>query len=599
MMNPIHSSLPLLILFPALLYPLFLLSYSENSIKELRRGQAGDPVGRISGRISSAFQISNVAYLEDATAGIAIYDSILRVSVEIGDSVIVEGGELYEFGAIAGKPRSGQLQVQRVGDFDIFNTSRIPPAPKAVYISDVSDDIEGQLIVIPGLRFESAGQAFRPATKYYALDSMDRRVAVYIDRLCELGTSYVDVPTGTVSVTGILGQYKGEFQIIPRMGADLGLSVKKEDTVGMHETLDLVTWNVYWLGWPDATRGPVDKHLQRSRILQIMTKMNADLYALQEVIAADELSFLCDNLTGAFDYILAPGKDGTQKLAFIYNTEIIKYVSSQEVFIGSYNDWPGRRNPFKMIFHADVNGESKHISVYNIHAKANTSTTPRSDWLIRKKDAEALYEYLRHPDTGHVVILGDYNDDVNSSVVEVGLESPYLVFVADTVHWRALTSFVSKQGLATYIGNYKSALDHILITTSLLPFVHNTLVYPAQQSFPSFSTTVSDHLPVITRLSFHKTSTVPHSPARSILRITPNPVSEFLTFRLSLETSQPTVVGIANAIGVEINRIHYDYESSNDSDLVVSAANLPPGVYALRIIGLSGLVASAPFTVIR
>jgi endonuclease/exonuclease/phosphatase family metal-dependent hydrolase len=85
---------------------------------------------------------------------------------------------------------------------------------------------------------------------------------------------------------------------------------------------------------------------------------------------------------------------------------------------------------------------------------------------MRKYDVEVLKDSLdvEFPNA-NVMLLGDFNDDVDQSVI-AGNPSSYQKMVEDTARYNTLTLEISKAGAFSYLSS-GGFLDHIVVSNEL------------------------------------------------------------------------------------------------------------------------------------
>ncbi|QKG54419.1 endonuclease/exonuclease/phosphatase family protein [Hymenobacter sp. BRD67] len=194
-----------------------------------------------------------------------------------------------------------------------------------------------------------------------------------------------------------------------------------------------------WFGSVVAGHGPTDKTLQQTNIAKVLTTLNADVYALAEVVDTVRLQNVVTQLSTAtgHPYSFQVSRYGSygdspsdpdyvddQKLAFVYRTDVV----SNPTFMGllrctevqacpAYNAWAGGRFPYKMTANVTLDGVTKKVNFIVIHAKANAASTSPNDYARRKLASELLKAEL---DTNHAnentLIVGDYNDVLNGTI---------------------------------------------------------------------------------------------------------------------------------------------------------------------------------------
>jgi hypothetical protein len=272
---------------------------------------------------------------------------------------------------------------------------------------------------------------------------------------------------------------------------------------------------------------------------------------------ANESAFyrLADTLKSPSAGVLATQIIQSQKMGFIWKKATVNSVSSGLAVNGGSEAWANGRFPFRITIDASVGGATRRVHAFVIHAKATTSTNPLNDYQRRTTDAETFYEYLNSfYGTDNVIVLGDFNDDVIRTVVDSTKPSPYKVFVDDKARWNVLTKKLSEDGLNSYVGFSQSNLDHILVSNELSPAVYRTKLETPGAYLSSYTSTVSDHVPVTTRI-FLNNITVGVDGARenqSLVRIAPNPSSGSARIELVNEREGYVRLEIVNILGTSV-----------------------------------------------
>ncbi|MDQ6889583.1 MAG: T9SS type A sorting domain-containing protein, partial [Bacteroidota bacterium] len=300
-------------------------------------------------------------------------------------------------------------------------------------------------------------------------------------------------------------------------------------------TLEMVNWNLEWFG--STTLGPANDNLQETNVETITQNIDADLYALVEVVSEPRLQGVVNNLNavygaGAFNYVICnygshvnpneiPPPTGTladaQKEAFIYKTSVFSNITTTSLLsLGvntaadinnpDYNYWASGRFPYMMTADVTLGGITKSIHFVLIHAKANTSPTVTS-YNRRKSGADDLHTYLNtaYPND-NIVILGDFNDDLDSTITSgiVPRITSYSAFTSDNTNFSSPTLALSLEGKASTV-SYSDMIDHVMLSNEMAPFyLKNTASVLTDQAaaIPSYGTTTTDHYPVFTRYAF-------------------------------------------------------------------------------------------------
>lgn len=272
------------------------------------------------------------------------------------------------------------------------------------------------------------------------------------------------------------------------------------DPVPADGRLETVTWNIEWYG--SESHGPSDEILQTKNVVEVMDSLKADLYALQEIRGRESMQNLLQHLQGYRGFV-ADHIGWIQKTAFIYNERAIDSLSAGAITEGqdSY-DWAGRL-PLYFAFNYTFNSQTVPVYAVVIHAKANTGSPAEKQeaYERRKRAADSIYRFLQQnrPDA-NIILLGDFNDDVDRSIVDGISTTPYDDFVADTVNFDVITHSLSMMGRSSYIEEPGSDLiDHIVISNELTDEYQpgSEAVYDRPVIYiENYSTTTSDHLPV-------------------------------------------------------------------------------------------------------
>ena len=276
---------------------------------------------------------------------------------------------------------------------------------------------------------------------------------------------------------------------------------------GSASTLDVATWNVEWFG--DPSNGPTNEALQQSNVRDVIAGADEDIWALEEVVSKSAFDTLVARLPGyagllANDPYVVNGpqfysdfSNSEQKVALLYKTAIATVKSAQIILTQNDYDFAGRP-PMEFKLTATVNGVTQDIVVIVLHMKSGADI---DSYNRRKNAGAALKAYLdtTYP-TQKVIVLGDWNDDVDTSIL-AGSPTPYANFVADTARYRYPTKVLSDSGLTSEVNYTGSVIDQQLVTNELLAdyVVASAKIFRADQYVASYGTTTTDHYPVLTR----------------------------------------------------------------------------------------------------
>lgn len=493
----------------------------------LARSMGAGEVVTVAGRITVADELGNPVYVQDLTGGIPVFDFTLMDSVEIGDSVIVTGpiGFFME-----------QVQISGVGIFFTKpDNSKRFVTPEIINLDSLFA-FEGWLVTVTDVELTNPDFVFYPQTTVQITDGItiaDMRIDGDTD------IPGLTKPQGAVNVTGVVGRFRSNMQLLPRFNADIPGAMDPgtpHDTVPRTATFDVVTWNLEFFGaasedYGGEEFGPADEALQSQNVKTILENINADIIAVQEV--SDEVAFMqlvsqlrnydavcSDRYSYSFD-----GPDDAfppQKVCFIYDTTTVAVISARSMFEALYDSartvdpsrlpgyptgnpssfYSSGRLPFMLTVNAAIEGASERIILVAMHGKSGANS---GDYDRRLYDAMVLKDSLdNHFSNEKIIILGDFNDDLDNSIA-AGLPSPYEAFVNDTSWYMAVTKALSDAGAKSTI-EFGDVIDHQIISNGLRDVYMNgsaQVIAPFGQVY-NYGVTTSDHLPVITRYAWNK-----------------------------------------------------------------------------------------------
>lgn len=198
-------------LFFAGVFLLFQFLHSEAqpiSIATARSQSIGNTV-TIQGIATTGAEFGTIRYLQDSTAGIAVYSSQLS-SVARGDFIEVTG---------VLKDYNGLLELDPVTNLIFISGGNPIPPPKVISIpGGFSNANEGQLVRVNSVSFASSGN-FSTSSTNYTISNGSNNAEVRIMSTTNIGGT--PIPGGNINLIGILGEYNGTFQLQPRALNDM------------------------------------------------------------------------------------------------------------------------------------------------------------------------------------------------------------------------------------------------------------------------------------------------------------------------------------------------------------------------------------------
>lgn len=367
------------------------------------------------------------------------------------------------------------------------------------------------------------------------------------------------------------------------------------------DTLTVVNWNLEWFADGD-THDP-DVQVQGAR--DIMTALNADVYALCEIVNADSLDNLAASLPGGFAAAVSdfgsfadsrqdPDWAGAQKLALVYRTSKVRVLQSRALMAANpnayYNFSSGR---FPFLVRTEVKGTDnvwRALDFIVLHAKASSDpqSCQRRAWgAMQLKDTlDARFGSARF------ILLGDYNDDLDGTICSSGSISAYISLVQDSTDansYRAVTLPLSRAGAYSLEG-YSNLIDHQIISNELrsahVPGSTRWLKPDVLAIHPSYTSTISDHYPILSKYVMNATTGLREPSSPDAIRIYPNPAT--------------TTVFVEGLDAVEIFSVDgRAVLHAENAPAGIDVSSLAPGAYFLRATREDGTVQSAPLLIRR
>lgn len=159
--------------------------------------------GRVSKIIDSEYYIQNKGTRE----AICIYSA--PQTGAIGDSVVITG-KVVEYNNLT--------EINNISYFCNLKNNKVVN-PLEIKISDINEDLEGKLVSIKGVTFTNAGMTIPESNGSYAFSDGTGSLVLYVNYSSKLVGQ--KLPTGTNTITGIIGQYGSNYQFIARDINDL------------------------------------------------------------------------------------------------------------------------------------------------------------------------------------------------------------------------------------------------------------------------------------------------------------------------------------------------------------------------------------------
>jgi endonuclease/exonuclease/phosphatase family metal-dependent hydrolase/uncharacterized protein YdeI (BOF family) len=543
----------------------------------------------VGGRITVANQFGGPAYFQDATGGMAAFIPALHAQAQLGDSVVITGATT-EFQPTQNQPGTGLFQISEVNNitptFQIIPGGQVLVQPRVVTNSQITEALEGTLVVVEDATIRQLNStatpfAFQGNTNYRFTDATGEiQLRIDNDVTSLIGAT---APVNPVTVTGVVSEFRGTRQILPRFAQDIpGVStfVIPYENIPRSLTFEAVTWNIEWFGSP--TNGPQDRDLQLRNAARVIRTIDADVYALQEISDNTYFRGLLDTLGAGWKGFVAPIVQ-TQRTAYIYKTSTIDSVSAGFTF--TTGDWANGRWPYEFVFDATINSITKRIHMVNIHGKA-TQDNPLNDYNRRVADSQQLKAWSdANRPTQNLIILGDYNDDVDVSTVN-NLPSPYANFVNDSLNYKVVTKSLSLRRLQSQTSG--EMIDHIMISNELYAVHMDSTERVENPSYVgSYLSTTSDHYPVWTRFDFTRLSSTERGKtaptAFALEQNYPNPFNPTTTISYALASPSEVKLEVFDVLGRTVATLVNSRQAAGTYSVNFNASRLSSGIYFYRL----------------
>ena len=157
----------------------------------------------VTGIVTNGTELGTIRYIQDATAGIAIFSSSLS-SVQRGDEITVTG-VTTEY--------QNLLEIQPVNNWILNSSNNNLPLPLLLTPLQLGENYEAQLIQINNVSFTNAGGIFQGNTTTTFTSNGEIGVVYLRNGHPLVGTT---IPTSQVNLTGIVSQFSNQYQLLLR-----------------------------------------------------------------------------------------------------------------------------------------------------------------------------------------------------------------------------------------------------------------------------------------------------------------------------------------------------------------------------------------------
>ncbi|MBC8213576.1 MAG: endonuclease/exonuclease/phosphatase family protein [Candidatus Marinimicrobia bacterium] len=259
--------------------------------------------------------------------------------------------------------------------------------------------------------------------------------------------------------------------------------------INLEDRIEIVTWNCEF--FPTADDSTI------LALSEAVSDLNPDIIGFQEIRRTGWFSKLMDQLP-QYDFVISQ-QSSFMDQAIIFRSGMFKLIGQVEPFAENDYNFAGRP-PLQADLLYLCGEEIIPLSIIDLHMKCCDSGLKR-----RQKATKMLYNYLVDKyDNGekNFIVLGDWNDDLkdkdNAHCFHPFFEDDRFYFVNRDIVFDIEQASYPKEP-------YVSFLDHILVTTELIPHstdidVRTLRMDEYMGGFDVYEQYISDHLPVL--LSF-------------------------------------------------------------------------------------------------
>jgi predicted extracellular nuclease len=258
---------------------------------------------------------------------------------------------------------------------------------------------------------------------------------------------------------------------------------------GSDSSLELLTWNVQ--------NFPLLENKTVVNVSEIILDLDVDLIGFQEIADTNsfrELLRLIPNYDGIYSLDIYGGGD-YQKTAIVYKKNVIQISQIKMLFPDDGYSFPRPPLQVNVLAGKDQNIFDFTMIVLHLKAFGGAENEARRRSACQKLKSYLDIEILNSQDKDFIVV-GDWNDELDDPVNE----NVFQIFLNDSLNYRFLTYELAKNPTsnATYIGNFQSVIDHMLISKDMQIEYDTgvTEVLKIDSFFSPYRNEVSDHRPV-------------------------------------------------------------------------------------------------------
>ena len=259
---------------------------------------------------------------------------------------------------------------------------------------------------------------------------------------------------------------------------------------GTDSTFEVISWNIEWF--------PKNGQTTANYVQTILTNLQADVYALQEIDDTTLLKSVVSNIPGYECYFKSSYYGG---LAYVYNTNIVQVNAKYEIYTSQpyWNAFPRSPQVLELTFNnEDYVIIDNHLKCCGDGIIDPNDTSDEENRRLRAVNLLKTYMDSIFPND-RVIVVGDWNDILTdptaNNVFNSLLNTPDYSFVDLPIALGSSTNFSYP--------TWPSHLDHILISDELFADFSKPnseiaciRIDDYMSSWNAYDSNISDHRPV-------------------------------------------------------------------------------------------------------
>lgn len=336
---------------------------------------------------------------------------------------------------------------------------------------------------------------------------------------------------------------------------------------GTEFTLDVISWNIKWF--------PTNGQTSVNYVKEIITALDAEIYAIQEIDNKSQFQNLIDDLSDYDGYYIP--NDSYQSLGYLYKKSAVQIADSYEIFTDDWSSFP--RSPLIL----EILFENEKYILINNHLKCcgdgAMNIYDSDDEETRRYTAcNKLYLYIENNfDNEKLILLGDLNDELTDREQD----NVFKKFLNDDNYLFADMDIAEGSQANWSYPTWPSHLDHILISNELFaPFDESASSCETIRlddyfsSWNAYENNVSDHRPVGIKIQTKEVG-VNTLFDDDLISVYPNPFVDEITISTLQKTNSMRIYDIDGVLLYEDNK--------PEIKTILNTKNWAAGFYLIKL----------------